>query len=899
MNKTPFEIIREHLFSELREKKQPLEQFEIDDAISSAKEMVNEIGIEKYLKIITNNKKYTIPEGFENINWLLITQDIERSFCILVKEGVMVKGQGNVDPTWWSTKSKIASNPYYWNRYKEFLRSKMAPEIVRNTDEDTDVVMNYIGDPSLNEFSIYGMVVGHVQSGKTSNYSALINKASDAGYKFIVVIAGTLNNLRNQTQLRLNESFIGKQGDNIVGVGIYDNEQSKLPICLTNDNNDFSLDYANRVKGTLNFENIKVPILIVIKKNSSTLKNVVSWLETQYPNGISEHSMLMIDDESDYASINTKEMDDPTIINKRIRKLISLFKKTSYVAFTATPYANIFIDHEAINTEVGSDLFPSDFIYLLEPPSNYLGARHYFIENPKNHIVNIDDYNNSFPIDHKIHHVIENIPDSLIEALYLFYLNVGIRYERGFVNNHNSMLIHVSRFTNIHVQVTNHIEELVNNIKNSITIRGGLKFPYDNDEYLLKMMNTYKKYHDNSQITFDKILKRLYRILETFIVKDIHAKTKTPLLYRSDLPINAIVVGGTSLARGFTLEGLSISYFLRTTILFDTLMQMGRWFGYRDGYADLCKIFVPEEIEDNFHEIIKNTEELFDDFRVLAKSNKTPHDFGLAIKQNPNSALQITARNKLKNIKTFDYTMKFDGRLQETVKFSADDNNLKSNYEAGINFINNLLKNEKHISISSSIFWSGVSKSYVIDFLNQYKVTNDNDPLGILSKMPLPFIRDYVINRECYWDVALISGDGSIIEHGTFIEELNTKRVIRNMVYKNAENIYHYPKNQLSIPRDESLPLIAINDDVSQYKTDRKAMRAVRKIKTGKPLLLIYFVQSQITNTNTFINNILGFSISFDGSIDSKSNTVKMVVNTVYYQHLLENLNEKYDDETD
>jgi hypothetical protein len=139
-----------------------------------------------------------------------------------------------------------------------------------------------------------------------------------------------------------------------------------MPLCLTNDTDDFNLAYANRVKGTLNFENIKVPILIVIKKNSSTLKNVVSWLEAQYPNGVSDHAMLLIDDESDYASINTKDAEDPTIINKRIRKLLSLFKKTSYVAFTATPYANIFIDHEASNTEVGLDLFPKDFIYLLE-----------------------------------------------------------------------------------------------------------------------------------------------------------------------------------------------------------------------------------------------------------------------------------------------------------------------------------------------------------------------------------------------------------------------------------------------------------------------------------------------------------------------------------------------------
>ncbi|MFN6334893.1 MAG: hypothetical protein ACK4V4_00085, partial [Sphingobacteriales bacterium] len=233
MNKSPFEILREHLFSDLRQKKQPLDQSEIDNAISTTMTMVDSMGLEMYLRVISHNLQYNIPSDYKEVDWTLLRQEIERSFCILVKEGTMVKGSGNVDRTWWSTRDKITSNPYYWNRYKDLISEKMAPEVVRNLDEDTDVVMNYIGDPSLSDFNIYGMVVGHVQSGKTSNYSALIDKASDAGYKFIVVIAGTLNNLRNQTQIRLNESFIGKQGDQIVGVGLYKNDQSKIPLCLT------------------------------------------------------------------------------------------------------------------------------------------------------------------------------------------------------------------------------------------------------------------------------------------------------------------------------------------------------------------------------------------------------------------------------------------------------------------------------------------------------------------------------------------------------------------------------------------------------------------------------------------------------------------------------------------
>jgi hypothetical protein len=238
--------------------------------------------------------------------------------------------------------------------------------------------------------------------------------------------------------------------------------------------------------------------------------------------------------------------------------------------------------------------------------------------------------------------------------------------------------------------------------------------------------------------------------------------------------------------------------------------------------------------------------------------------------------------------------MKFDGRLKETVKFNAENDVIKSNYQTGIELINKLLQSEHFQKVGSSIFWENISKDYVINFLNNYKEITDNDPLGILSKMPLPFVRDYVSKRDCGWDIALISGDGEIINNGTFSENLSIKRVERNMVFRPIENIYHYPKNQLSIPRDESIPLLALNIDQSTFGTNRKKMRKLR----SRPLLLIYIIQSKILDKNITLDNILGFSVSVDGDIDSNSQTIKMVVNTVYYQNLLENLKEDYDDET-
>jgi hypothetical protein len=324
-------------------------------------------------------------------------------------------------------------------------------------------------------------------------------------------------------------------------------------------------------------------------------------------------------------------------------------------------------------------------------------------------------------------------------------------------------------------------------------------------------------------------------------------------------------------------------------------MQMGRWFGYREGYSDLCKIFMPVEIETNFRDIITSTEELFEDFRDLAKSNKTPYDFGLAVKQDPNSALQITARNKLKNIKTFNYEMKFDGRLKETVKFNSDKKAIEQNFNLGIKLITQILESNQFQHVGSTYFWADISKSIVINFLNEYVEVNTKDPLGIISKMPLAFIRDSVSKRDCLWDVALISGEGVPLENTYFNERIYYKQVVRNMVYKKEDNCYHYPKNQLSIPRDESIPLLAKGEDLTGIGNDRKKMRKLR----SKPLLLLYFIQSDIPEPIGRINKITGFAVSFDGDIETNTQVVKMAVNTVFYKNLIDNLIEEIEEENE
>ncbi len=667
-----YQKIKNFIFIKLQEKQDENSILEI----SNIDEEINNIKILLSIPEATKALFGDIDIILNDDDFSRMKKELETHFDVKMEEGILIQGeeQQNRDTTWWTGELKQKTDTFYWNRYKKYIKTSLPDDVVKTIDTDTDIVMNNIENPDINNFNRYGMVVGHVQSGKTANYAALICKAADAGYKFIVVIAGGINNLRNQTQERINEAFIGRDNSgNQVGAGKGNASLEKLPISLTTVERDFNKQDADRNSQGSNFDNTNTPIVLVIKKNTSTLKNVIKWLESQYKNKIDKHSMLMIDDESDYASINTNDEEDPTTINIRLRKLLSLFNKSCYVAYTATPYANIFIDHEAGHDEVGRDLFPKDFIYSLDAPSNYFGARKIFLDSNQKHLVVIDDYLDDIPSKHPKDFPLLSIPESLYEAMRVFILNIAIRRLRGQGNQHNSMLIHATRFTLVHQRFALHAEKYIEKLRVDIDAYSKLPNATQISVLINRLKYTFDERNDiENKPKWADVSEVLSDVLETVVIREVHQKTSVPLEYRKDRVTNAIVVGGTSVSRGYTLEGLSVSYFLRNTVFYDTLMQMGRWFGYRTNYEDLCKIYMSESMIDNFARIIEATEDLIDDFKLMSEAKKTPNDFGLAIKQHPESALQVTARNKQKNVQEFIFNMKLDGQAKETSWLSTD-----------------------------------------------------------------------------------------------------------------------------------------------------------------------------------------------------------------------------------
>lgn len=500
---------------------------------------------------------------------------IDRGHCLKEK-----------DHTPWYMAAKAELPGKFWDRYRIYLQKEQHwnKDTVNELDKTTDEIMDLLGNPSsANSYLYRGLCIGDVQSGKTSTYIGLINKAADAQYRVIILLTGTIEKLRRQTQQRIDEGFIGLdsyaftlENDNVqVGVGTIDSTTSGWAV--TSTTSDFNAATAKKIVGQLN--NISAPVIFVLKKNKSVLEKLEHWLRFYNANKITKKidlPMLLIDDEADNASVNTKkDKSEVTAINKGIRKLLVLFEKANYVGFTATPYANIFIDPDTEQEMLDHDLFPRDFIYALEAPSNYIGARSIFAKNAKYSYMleSNDDCEPALPMKHKKEDVLTYIPKSLEEAIGAFFVCNAIRDLRGDTKSHRTMMINISRFIAVQNQITKVVDGYVREAKREIHnyyMLGEAALQFD----IFKLMKkVYEKYYsafsddpefgDLKHFTWEEIQKNLYPSIARIEVRTINGGNAPKNLdyekYEKepdDIGLRLIAIGGMSLSRGLTLEGL-------------------------------------------------------------------------------------------------------------------------------------------------------------------------------------------------------------------------------------------------------------------------------------------------------------------------------------------------------
>ncbi len=658
----------------------------------------------------------------------------------------------------------------YWRRYRELMiQQGFGSKVVNVLSDITDDVLDLAGDPETEgKWSRRGLVVGHVQSGKTANYVGVINKAADAGYKLIVLIAGVHSNLRSQTQERIDQGFVGRDSDQVLTrqanaalLGVGKISPSFTAVAYTSR----ALDFArNRADGLgIPIHNLSQPAIFVIKKNTSILKNLIDWLKgTTATGGELTMPMLVIDDEADNASVNTsKDPNRPNTINRLIRELLSLSTRNTYIGYTATPFANIFIDPETSHEAFGDDLFPKDFIVGLDAPSNYVGAREFFIEDDRGLTVDLDDTEDWLPSSHRIDAPLDALHKTLEQAIDCFVLSKAIRILRGQGAKHHSMLVNVSRFTGVQGEVARLISEHLLRLKNSIQNRYAV--PVDTalkDPFMHELHETWLTHYSGLPERWPNIQRALHEAAAGMSVVEINASRNSGTLdYRAhaDTGLNVIAVGGNSLSRGFTLEGLTISYFLRNTQMYDTLLQMGRWFGYRDGFGDLCRLFIKPEAHDWYGYIAEATEELRDKIRQMEAAGLTPQDFGLAVRSHPGTLL-VTARNKMRTAEQIVREVGLADTLVESTVLYAPEETRQFNVERTKALIGELVAAGVPVKAIGSRgklpaqLFQDVQVDSLLDFISAFAIHPGN-----IEMQPEPLM-EYIRQRGfSKWDVVVAS----------------------------------------------------------------------------------------------------------------------------------------------
>ena len=845
----------------------------------------------------------------------------------------------------WLKDQKAQIRWRFWNRYISYVQRKISPDTINKLDNLTDDILDRISNPLISgPWDKRGMVVGQVQSGKTGNYIGLINKSADAGYKLIIVLAGMHDSLRSQTQIRIDEGFLGFNSQrslhysntNKIGVGYFNtadpvtNAIIDLPanaLTTSNLDGDFNRKVAQANGIHLHSSD---PIIAVVKKNGSILKNLITWLATwgeKQGDGkilIRKLPFLLIDDEADNASINVSK-EKVSTINGCIRALLSLFEQSAYIGYTATPFANIFIpmiEEEVIKGldvtikdfefSVGQDLFPKDFIINIPAPSNYIGPAKVFglpslnsndiSEDPLPLIRLIKDYDahstsksgpqsddlftgikNEFyqskpfvPDKHKKNDTLpEELPDSLKYAIKCFVLSSAARRVRKQVDVHNSMLVHVSRFIIWQDRIASLVDAELKSYQRQIEMNTGFLVT-DLKEIWYKdyiptsntIINEAVGYKDTeiNKLSWSQILKELYPAISKMEVRAVHGdKNISGLSHHNISPLDyfvseqqgnylsVIAVGGDKLSRGLTLEGLTISYYLRASKMYDTLMQMGRWFGYRPGYVDLCRIFTSSELSRWYKHITIASEEMRRDFDYMFLLKKTPKDFGLKVRTHP-QVLKITAANKFRYKKIM--YLSYSGELEQTHQFQIDNKIVEANYNAVKDLISDLgptlsiPKNKENPK--QKVLWNGNHNSiHITKFLSKYKIEAAViDVNKIVDYINAQVTKGNLVN----WTVAIIDNSTALPEYKKTLPGLINPIGLTDRTNINSDpaiyvvakyNITDHKHELIDLTDDQisdalTLSIADITDPEKEKPTipSRKRIKHIRSSKNG--LLLIY-----------------------------------------------------------
>lgn len=785
-----------------------------------------------------------------------LVRELEESFTTTQKRGAAVLA----DYRPWLNERRSEIDWYYWDRLRRYYieGDRLPPQVVATLDAVTDEVLDYCGNPAIETpWKRRGMVIGHVQSGKTTNYSALVCKAADAGYKVIILLAGITNSLRSQTQERVDDTFIGRKS--VFNAAVVEGlplqsyaTRKRTPAYGTSRDRDFTKDAAGVF---FSLEAHNEPIIFVTKKNKRTLELLRDWLNDQAAGGRLSYPMLLIDDEADNASINTqKDPKKTTAINGVIREILGSFERSTYVGYTATPFANIFIDPDSASDMIEDDIFPRHFIKALDPPSNYVGADRIFApegELRASTVRIIKDYAKLLPLNHKKDHPLDALPDSLKEAIRVWCLTRGIRFLRGHQHKHCSMMINVSRFNDVQERVLGLTYAYLDRLRNAITVNARDPIEQISDKNIGALKATFDKEFSDAGFDFGDVLAELPTALADTTVLTVNMRGGALDYSRHrQTGLRVIAIGGLALSRGLTLEDLTVSYILRNTAASDTLMQMARWFGYRPGFEDICRVYLPQMSLDHYEQINEAIEELRAEVRRMQLNGLTPEDFGLRVRQSP-TAIRITAANKMRSATKVTIAQSYAGRHIEGWALHNDQAINQANLDGVQCFLDVL--GDPSERMDGHLLFDGVDGRKVLALLDGFRFPDahgDLKPASGSRSLLGDYLSDRIDGELKLWQVAIPHlQDARTKEHVVGLDLPLRRRERGTVVNADGISIYRVygTKNRVADPGDVAIgmgePELTL---VAEEKKDPDGHRGDRAYceHRKQPLLIIHLFRT-------------------------------------------------------
>lgn len=688
------------------------------------------------------------PDELQKANMLLATE-----IAIQVDE-VMLADESILEA---SLKDNVIENTT-WDAHKNWLiENELLPEsAIEETEKSTKRIAALLSNPELEK--LYGLVVGYVQSGKTGHFSGLMARAADDGITFVIVLSGILNDLRNQTQVRLMKDLIGDHHNLLTHVSTISTDGRKNWEILTTLENDVKAVTREEIPIRMNNALEENRILVaVVKKNVTVLEHLLNGIKAAGPDLCDKHRVLIIDDEADHATVNTggdgdlemsdPELDhddedlndtsetDPSRTNQIVRRIIRAFSRSAYIGYTATPFANVLIDEKLEDEVYGKSLYPRDFIVCMKEPDAYLGPKKFFAD------PDFPDEDSPFTVIHsnqsadEVHsmdiepneEIESQIPMCLQDAVMDFILT-GIarhlRRQKGKkMNPHHSMLVHITRLNEDQDTYTSVLKELVDQWKQKSSMTFG-----DGDEFRSRLEKRWKNQFQSKNPTVESWIDIEDELLKdededgwihTVEVRMINSISEKDLDYsKHPEGLNVIAIGGNKLSRGLTLEGLCVSFYLRETKLYDSLMQMGRWFGYRHGYEELVRVHTSEKLLLWFEWLVKVEQAVRSDIARYAVLGRSPRD--LAVRIPLHNDLRPTARNKMQAaiITISDYS----NQTVQSIHLPLDKTSqIEENFSKSASFINKLGTHDSDNN-NRTLCWENVDHDSVADFIESLQL---------------------------------------------------------------------------------------------------------------------------------------------------------------------------------